>query len=155
MSSAVSVADTDEEAYEQGRQFYWQLGTSFGIAPRHWLQPSGYVSREARESRREQARTGTVNITPGGPALTYEDAHATYQIVSGNPDTVVKKLQHIIDLVDPGYMTFWGREGLMSHAAAIRSIDLMTREIIPAIKAYQPDRDKGRRRLVASGGTAT
>ena len=79
-----------------------------------------------------------MNITPGGPALSYEGAHATYQIVSGNPDTVVKKLQHIIDLVDPAYMTLWGREGLMSHAAAIHSIDLMTREVIPAVKAYRP-----------------
>ena len=120
------------------RHFYWQLGTSFGIAPRQWLQPAGYISRAARTSRREQARTGAVNITPGGPALSYEGAHATYQIVSGNPDTVVKKLQHVIDLVDPAYMTFWGREGLMSHDAAIHSIDLMTREVIPAIKAYRP-----------------
>jgi alkanesulfonate monooxygenase SsuD/methylene tetrahydromethanopterin reductase-like flavin-dependent oxidoreductase (luciferase family) len=63
----VSVADTDEEAYEQGRHFYWQLGTSFGIAPRQWLQPAGYVTRAARESRREQARTGAVNITPAAP----------------------------------------------------------------------------------------
>jgi len=55
----------------------------------------------------------------------------------------VKKLQHIIDLVDPGYLTFWGREGLMSHDAAIHGIDLMTREVIPAIKAYRPvGRDK-------------
>jgi hypothetical protein len=146
----VSVADTDEEAYEQGRHFYWQLGTSFGIAPRQWLQPAGYVSRAARESRREQARTGAVNVTPGGPALSYEDAHATYQIVSGNPDTVVKKLQHVIDLVDPGYMTFWGREGLMSHDAAIRGIDLMTREVIPAIKAYRPE---GRPRMASSRTT--
>jgi len=144
----VSVADTDEEAYEQGRQFYWQLGTSFGIAPRQWLQPAGYVTRAARASRREQARTGAVNITPGGPALSYEGAHATYQIVSGSPDTVVRKLQHIIDLVDPAYMTFWGREGLMSHDAAIRSIDLMTREIIPAIKAYRP---AGREKMKVAG----
>src|SRR5438094_3784982 len=144
----VSVADTDAEAYEQGRQFYWQLGTSFGIAPRQWLQPAGYVSHAARASRREQARTGAVNITPGGPALSYEGAHATYQIVSGNPDTVVKKLQHIIDLVDPAYMTFWGREGLMSHDAAIRSIDLMTREVIPAVKAYRP---VGREKMRAAG----
>jgi hypothetical protein len=35
-------------------------------------------------------------------------------------------------------MTFWGREGLMSHDAAVRSIDLMTRDVIPAIKAYRP-----------------
>ena len=94
---------------------------------------------------REQARTGAVNVTPGGPSLSYEDAHSTYQIVSGSPDTVVKKLQHIIDLVDPGYLTFWGREGLMSHDAAIHGIDLMTREVIPAIKAYRPvGRDKSK-----------
>jgi alkanesulfonate monooxygenase SsuD/methylene tetrahydromethanopterin reductase-like flavin-dependent oxidoreductase (luciferase family) len=147
----VSVADTDAEAYEQGRQFYWQLGTSFGIAPRPWLQPPGYVSREARESRREQARTGAVNITPGGPALTYEEAHATYQIVSGAPDTVIEKLQHIVDVVDPAYMVLWGREGLMSHEAAVHSIDLLTREVIPAIKAHRPDREKGRALLAAAG----
>jgi alkanesulfonate monooxygenase SsuD/methylene tetrahydromethanopterin reductase-like flavin-dependent oxidoreductase (luciferase family) len=133
----VSVADTDDEAYEQGRHFFWQLGTSFGVAPRHWLQPPGYVSREATQSRREQARVASVNVTPGGPALSYEGAHATYQIVSGNPDTVIRKLQHIIDVVDPGYMVLWGREGLMTHEVAMRGIDLMTREVIPAIKQYE------------------
>ena len=35
----VACADTDEEAYELGRNWYWQLGTSFGIAPRHWQAP--------------------------------------------------------------------------------------------------------------------
>jgi alkanesulfonate monooxygenase SsuD/methylene tetrahydromethanopterin reductase-like flavin-dependent oxidoreductase (luciferase family) len=143
----VSVADTDEKAYEEGRHFFWQLGTSFGVAPRHWLQPPGYVSREARQSRREQARTGSTNVTPGGPSISYEEAHATYQIVSGSPDTVIKKLQRIMDVVDPAYMVFWGREGLMSHDVAMRGIDLMTREVIPAVKAYQPDREKGRQRL--------
>jgi alkanesulfonate monooxygenase SsuD/methylene tetrahydromethanopterin reductase-like flavin-dependent oxidoreductase (luciferase family) len=147
----VCVADTDAEAYEQGRHFFWQLGTSFGIAPRHWLQPPGYVSREARASRREAIRTGAVNITPGGPPLSYEEAQATYQIVSGNPDTVIRKLQHVVDVVDPGSMIFWGREGLMSHDVAVRGMDLMTREVIPAIKAYRPDRERGRASLAVTG----
>jgi len=148
----VSVADTDEEAYEQGRQFYWQLGTSFGITPLHWLQPPGYMSREAKGSRREAARRGSVTITPGGPLLSYEGMHETYQVISGNPETIIRKLQHIIDVCDPAHLVFWGREGLMSHEAAVHSIDLMTREVIPAIKAYQPDREKGRHeRLVPAG----
>ena len=92
---------------------------------------------------------GSANVTPGGPSLSYEEAHATYQIVSGNPDTVIRKLQRIIDVVDPGYMILWGREGLMSHEVAIHGIDLMTQEVIPAIKAYQADREKGRQRLAA------
>ena len=94
-----------------------------------------------------QVRRPRTNVTPGGPILSYEGAHATYHIVSGNPDTVVRKLQRIIDIVDPGYMVFWGREGLMSHDVAVRGIDLMTREVIPAIKAYQADREKGRQRI--------
>jgi alkanesulfonate monooxygenase SsuD/methylene tetrahydromethanopterin reductase-like flavin-dependent oxidoreductase (luciferase family) len=147
----VSVADTDEKAYEEGRHFFWQLGTSFGVAPRHWQTPPGYMSREAARSRRHQARVGSVNVTPGGPTLSYEDAHATYQIVSGNPDTVVRKLKDIIDIVDPGYMILWGREGLMSHEVAVRGIDLMTQEVIPAIKEYRADREKSRRAAVATG----
>ena len=97
----VSVADTDEKAYEEGRHFFWQLGTTFGVAPRHWLQPPGYVTRAAKTSRREMARTGINNVTPGGPAVSYDEAHATHQIVSGTPDTVIKKLQHIIDVAIP------------------------------------------------------
>jgi hypothetical protein len=95
--------------------------------------------------------TAATNITPGGPNLEYEEAHATYQIVSGNPDTVIKKLKHVIDLVDPGYMVFWGREGPMSHKVAMRAIDLMTQEVIPAIKEYQADREKGRASGVGTG----
>ena len=146
----VSVADTDEQAYEEGRHFFWQLGTSFGIVPRHWMAPPGYMSRAATNSRRQQARTGATNVTPGGPINSYEEAHATYQIVTGSPDTLLRKLEHIIDVVDPAYMILWAREGLMSHEVAVHGIDLLTREVIPAIKAYQADREKGRRSLAVA-----
>jgi hypothetical protein len=72
---------------------------------------------------REQARTGGPNVTPGGPVLSYEEAHATYEIVSGSPDTLIEKLQHIIDIVDPGYMGFWGR-GLTDVANSVFSLPL-------------------------------
>jgi alkanesulfonate monooxygenase SsuD/methylene tetrahydromethanopterin reductase-like flavin-dependent oxidoreductase (luciferase family) len=146
----VSVADTDEEAYEQGRHFFWQLGTSFGVAPRQWLAPPGYVSREAAQSRRQQARIGATNVSAGGPVQSYEQAHATYQIVSGSPDTVIDKLKHIVDVVDPAYMILWGREGLMSHEVAVRGIDLLAQEVIPALKEYRPDREKGRRAMAVA-----
>jgi alkanesulfonate monooxygenase SsuD/methylene tetrahydromethanopterin reductase-like flavin-dependent oxidoreductase (luciferase family) len=138
----VSVADSDEQAYAEGKHFFWQLGTSFGVAPRHWQAPPGYMSRAAAQGQREQRRVTAANSTPGGPSLSYEEAHATYQIVSGNPDTVIKKLQHIMDLADPGYLILWGREGPMAHEVAMRAIDLLGQEVIPALKAYQPDREK-------------
>jgi hypothetical protein len=33
----------------------------------------------------------------------------------------------------------------MSHEVAMRGIDLLTQEVIPAIKDYQADREKGAR----------
>jgi alkanesulfonate monooxygenase SsuD/methylene tetrahydromethanopterin reductase-like flavin-dependent oxidoreductase (luciferase family) len=69
--------------------------------------------------------------------MPYEEAQATVQIITGNPDTVIEKLKKIIDLIDPGYVVLWGREGPMSHEVAMRSIDLMSQEVIPAIKEYQ------------------
>ena len=137
----VNVADSDEKAYEEGKNFYWQLGTSFGVTPPHWLAPPGYLTRAAASGAREQARRAVQTVVPGGPVLPYDDAQETYQIVTGNPDTVIKKMKHLIDIIDPGYIIFWGREGPMSHDVAVRSIDLMTQEVIPALREYEAQRD--------------
>ena len=120
----VACADTDEEAYELGRNWYWQLGTSFGIAPRHWQAPPGYLTRAAQQGARQQERNATrqVNVTPGGPVLEYEQAQETYQIVTGNPDTVTKKLKYLMDIIDPANLILWGREGRMSHDDAMKNI---------------------------------
>ena len=151
----INVADSDEKAYEEGKNFYWQLGTSFGVAPRHWQAPPGYITRTAAQSGRQTRRDATRNITPdnvtpGGPSLDYEEAHATHQIVTGNPDTVIEKLKRIIDVVDPAYLVLWGREGPMSHEVAMRCIDLLSQEVIPAVKEYQADREKGRQSVAAN-----
>jgi alkanesulfonate monooxygenase SsuD/methylene tetrahydromethanopterin reductase-like flavin-dependent oxidoreductase (luciferase family) len=134
----VVVADSDERAYEEGKKFFWQLGTSFGVAPRHWQTPPGYLSRAASQGSRQKRREPPRNVTPVGPVLSYEEAQATYQIVTGNPDTVITKLKHIADVVNPANMVLWGREGPMSHQTAMRCIDLLAQEVIPAIKEYQP-----------------
>ena len=136
----VNVADSDERAYEEGKHFYWQLGTSFGLAPTHWQGPPGYQSRAASQGRRQAARDSV--RAAGGTGLSYEEAQATYQVVTGNPDTVVRKLKDIIDVADPANLIIWGREGRMSHQTAMRCIDLMTQEVIPAVKEYQSKRER-------------
>ena len=72
--------------------------------------------------------------------MDYEQAHATHQIVTGNPETVFRKLKEIVDIVDPAYLVLWGREGPMKHDVAMRCIDLLAQEVIPAIKEYVPER---------------
>ena len=118
----------------------------------------GYLTRTAAQSGRQQVRNvsratqplATGNITPGGPNMAYEEAHATCQIITGNPDTVIRKLKIALDVVDPGSLVLWGREGPMSHEVAMRSIDLMTQEVIPAVKEYQADRERGRKSLASA-----
>ena len=140
----VAVSDTDERAYEDGKHFYWQLGTSFGVSPLHWQTPPGYRSRAAAESKLEAARDSV--RAAGGAILSYEEAQATYQVVTGNPDTVIKRLKDIIDVTDPAHLVIWGREGNMSHETAMRSIDLMGQEVIPALKDYRSNRGEAKER---------
>ena len=132
----VFVSDNDQLAYEEGKKFYWQQGTSFGTGPKHWTLPVGYLSREAANSRRVKERE--VVKTGSTSKLSYEEAQSTYQIITGTPDTVIQKLKHVVDAVDPANLILWPREGPITHQSAVRCIDLLCQEVIPAIKEYEP-----------------
>ena len=127
----ICVADTDEQAYEQGRHFYWQLGRTFGRVPLHWQRPSGYVSRATAGSQQTTLRDAFGDID-------YEQAQQIQQVITGAPDTVIKKLKTVLDVVRPAWLVLWAREGPMSHATAMRCLELLGKEVIPAIKEYQP-----------------
>ena len=49
---------------------------------------------------------------------------------------------HLVYGVDPADIVLWGPEGSMSHQVAMRAIDLMSQEVIPAIKEYQSQRER-------------
>jgi alkanesulfonate monooxygenase SsuD/methylene tetrahydromethanopterin reductase-like flavin-dependent oxidoreductase (luciferase family) len=128
----ICAADSDAEAYELGRNFYWQLGRTFGRVPLHWQRPPGYMSRTAMHSQQMALRDAYGDIG-------YEQAQEVHQVITGTPDSIIPKLQKVIDVVNPAWLVLWAREGLMSHAAAMRSIELLGKEVVPAIKAYQPN----------------
>ena len=125
----VCVADTDEKAYDEGRHFFWQLGTSFGIVPRHWMAPPGYMSKQAKTGNMARER----RMSEGS----YEAAVRAGLIVTGSPRTIIQKFKHIIDRTDPGYLTFWAREGKKPHEATMRGIELLGKEVIPALREHR------------------
>jgi alkanesulfonate monooxygenase SsuD/methylene tetrahydromethanopterin reductase-like flavin-dependent oxidoreductase (luciferase family) len=127
----ICVADTEAQAYDQGRHFYWQLGRTFGRVPLHWQRPSGYISRSARTSQHTALRDAFGDIG-------YEQAQEVQQVITGTPDTVIARLKRVIDVVHPAWLVLWAREGPMAHAAAMRCLELLGKEVIPAIKEYQP-----------------
>ncbi len=67
----------------------------------------------------------------------YEAAVEAGLIVTGSPKTIIRKFKHIIDRTDPGYLTFWAREGKKPHEATLRGIELLGKEVIPALREHQ------------------
>ena len=51
----------------------------------------------------------------------------------GSPDTVIRRLTEILDSVAPGYLICYGNEGDMPHEDVMRSIELIGKEVIPAL----------------------
>jgi alkanesulfonate monooxygenase SsuD/methylene tetrahydromethanopterin reductase-like flavin-dependent oxidoreductase (luciferase family) len=123
------VADTDEKAIEIGRTFMWtedhrQRG------PREHNDPPGYQSREALKVKMRRPTIGTGTF---GQKMSYDELRAVNNIIVGNPETVIKKLTEIIQRLNPGYLHIYGNEGPMAHTDVMRSIELMGKEVIPAL----------------------
>ena len=151
-----SVMDTDEEAFEMGRHHYGgtsaigrnrgaggqelvnyggaltqgtgSAGVTGGPHP-EWAAPPGYISK--------QAKTGAMAKERRMSEGTYDAAVKAGLILTGSPATVIQKFKHIIDRTDPGYITFWAREGRKPHEATMRGIELLGKEVIPALREHQ------------------
>ena len=126
------VADTDEEAVELGHEFMWTIGHR-QRGPREHNDPPGYQSREAV---RVKAQRPTGNVEGGGGlgvGMTYEQLQAVNNIIVGTPETVIRKLTQVIERLHPGYLHIYGNEGAMNAKAVMRSIELLGKEVIPAL----------------------
>src|SRR5262249_30388385 len=53
--------------------------------------------------------------------------------VLGNPATVTRKLRQLIERLNPGYLLIYGNEGDMAHQDVMRPIELLGKEVIPAL----------------------
>jgi alkanesulfonate monooxygenase SsuD/methylene tetrahydromethanopterin reductase-like flavin-dependent oxidoreductase (luciferase family) len=120
------VNDTDEKAQEEGRHFLWRMGHPLR-GPREYWAPAGYVSRIAALMTSKR-RPRPLN------ELTYQELQDSYHLIVGSPKTVIEKLRHIRDRPGIGALLLEAQAGRMSHQATMRSIELMGREVIPALK---------------------
>ena len=119
------VADTDEEAQEVGRSFLWNASYRMK-GPAEHNDPPGYQSREAHNLSRRRA---------GGSAqaMDYQELQEVGAIVVGSPDTVTRKLANTVKQLNPGYMILIGSDGNIPHKNVMRSVELLGKEVIPAL----------------------
>ena len=121
------VADTDEKAQEIGRTFMW-TDQQRNKGPREEYDPPGYQSREAVQIQRTLPGVGSL-----GKRMSYEELQAVNNLIVGSPETVINKLTEIVERLNPGYLQIYGNEGNMDHKDVMRSIELLGREVIPAL----------------------
>jgi alkanesulfonate monooxygenase SsuD/methylene tetrahydromethanopterin reductase-like flavin-dependent oxidoreductase (luciferase family) len=123
-------ADTDAKAQEIGRIFLWtQENRNKG--PIEHSDPPGYQSREAVRIQRNRP------VGALGRRMTYEELQDINFYVIGSPETVTRKLTNLIENLNPGYLHIYGNEGNMAHKDVMRSVELLGKEVIPALHEIQ------------------
>ena len=127
----VFCADTDEEAQRIGETFLWTENHR-NRGPVEHNDPPGYQSREAVRIQRQLPGAGGF-----GRRMTYQELQDVDNVIVGSPDTVTRKLSHIIERLNPGYLHIYGNEGDMNHADVMRSVELLGKEVIPALHEIQ------------------
>ena len=130
------VADTDERAVEIGRKFLWTADHR-AKGPREHNDPPGYQSRAAVKLKTQRPTGGTAEGGGGlgivALGMTYEQLQEINNIIVGSPQTVIRKLTHVLERLSPGYLLIYGSEGDMDHKDVMRSIELLSTEVIPAL----------------------
>ena len=104
-------------------------GVTGGGPHPEWMAPPGYMSKQAKTGNMARER----RMSEGS----YDAATRAGLIVTGSPKMIIQKFKHIIDRTDPGYLTFWAREGKKPHEATMRGIELLGKEVIPALREHQ------------------
>ena len=134
----IHVAETEEKAIENARQFMWMQGEFTGLAHPVWSTPAGYGSPDNRRAFVEFA-TGRSKSPRYRPAL--EKQMEELMIIAGTPKQVIAKLRILLEETRPGILAFWGNDGTVSHEDAKTCIRLLGTEVFPAVREIAKELD--------------
>jgi alkanesulfonate monooxygenase SsuD/methylene tetrahydromethanopterin reductase-like flavin-dependent oxidoreductase (luciferase family) len=134
----IHVAETEEKAVENARQFMWMQGEFTGLAHPVWSTPSGYGSPDNRRAFVEFA-SGVSKNPRYRPPL--EKQMEELMIIAGTPKTVIAKLRELLEKTRPGILGFWGNDGSVTNADAKTCIRLLGQEVMPAVREIAKELD--------------
>jgi alkanesulfonate monooxygenase SsuD/methylene tetrahydromethanopterin reductase-like flavin-dependent oxidoreductase (luciferase family) len=133
----VHVAETEEKALQNARQFMWMQGEFTGLAHPVWSAPAGYSSPNNRRAMVEIA----AGRRPHARSTPFEQQIDDLQIIAGTPDQVIQKLRIIMEATRPGIFAFWGADGKVSHEDTMTCIRLLGQEVMPAVREISKELD--------------
>lgn len=120
------VADTEEKALRNGREFMWMLGEFTGIGHPVWFNPPGYTPVAVRQLRAQTHVSANKS--------SFEEQIANKTIIAGTPDQVVAALKPILEETRPSILALWGNDGKVGHDDSMDCIRLMGQEVMPALR---------------------
>ena len=109
-SQHVFIADSDAEAERTG-----------GAAYKVWSDHLTYLTRK-------RGQPDLLNVNPASPA-------AVARLVTGSPKTVLRELTGVVRESGINYLLLVFSFGDLAPEAAMRSMDLFVREVMPALRA--------------------
>ena len=133
----VHCADTEEKALANARQFTWMQGEFTGLAHPVWSAPAGYNPAKQRQVLVEIAHGRRVARRDVG----FEQQVENLRIIAGTPDQVVGQLRVIMEATRPGIFMIWGNDGFVTHEDSMRCIELLGREVLPAVREIAAEFD--------------
>lgn len=168
----VHCEETEEKADEVGRKFVRGVNNPFLLGNEGTVRASitGLPGLSPRRAEERIETRGTAPVGRGGAATggnlraTYEEQSAKYLINSGTPKTVINRVKHVLEQTRPGTLLLWDGDGSMTHEDHMRSLKLMGKEVLPALRDYAKelgivgpfdvDPVAGMTRSLVSAGTA-
>jgi alkanesulfonate monooxygenase SsuD/methylene tetrahydromethanopterin reductase-like flavin-dependent oxidoreductase (luciferase family) len=134
----IHVAETEEKALENARQFMWMQGEFTGLAHPVWSTPAGYGSPENRRGFAEfsTGRGANLRYRPG-----LEKQLEDLMVIAGTPKQVIAKLRILLEETRPGILAFWGNDGNVTNADARTCIRLLGQEVFPAVREMAKEFD--------------
>jgi alkanesulfonate monooxygenase SsuD/methylene tetrahydromethanopterin reductase-like flavin-dependent oxidoreductase (luciferase family) len=125
----VHVAETEEVAIRNAREFLWLAGSFAGYGSPTWISPTGYTSWEARAARSAHNKV-----------LSDFDAQLKMgTIIAGTPSQVIERIQWWLEKTRPGMLMLWCNDGHVDHANSMNCIRLMGEKVLPAVKKFGND----------------
>jgi alkanesulfonate monooxygenase SsuD/methylene tetrahydromethanopterin reductase-like flavin-dependent oxidoreductase (luciferase family) len=125
------VAETEEKALRNAREFMWMQGELIGLQHPVWATPSGYLGNWARRGLAE-LRAGYRSDM--GARASFEDHLKSLSIIAGTPKQAVEKLKIILEETQPSILALWANDGRVSHEDSKSCIRLLGQEVLPALR---------------------
>lgn len=127
------VGDTDKEAFRIGQKIPWFLTVSIKSAP----QMSKFMPGQIAPEMTPAAWRAGASKRPTD--LSVESLVRQGQMFCGNPDTVVRQIKEFRQRVGGvGRIIMMTRQGLVTHAEAMKSFSLAAKEVLPQLQGLAP-----------------